>query len=282
MIIAPNKQEIQEASEKFNSVAHIEKISKNGNELEYEKKFIFKELDEGTELLQMFTLRYLVYRYVNFIEPNKHQLDIDCYDFYSTFLGAFEATGQRKRLVGTVRIISGDNISPHAELIKSIIYNLNGHKISKLSNKTTLFPIMQTYNIPNEYLRAFYADKNGSQTQNSKPFEISRLAIMPEYWCIKERIEAGIHELVLLDAWKSNPNKNIYFIATHPRTKRKYEKLGFKIIPGTNVRLYKHIKQLAIAMVLNLDNYLKNPNPYSQQCKSRFKSYLEKGYFERN
>ena len=281
MIAALKKHEIKEASEEYKSFAQIEKIANVDSKPGYKKKFIFKELNEKIELWQMFALRYLVYRYVNFIEPNKHQLDIDCYDFFSTFLGVFEVTNQRKRLVGTVRIISGDNKSPCADLIKDIINNLDGHRISELADKPTLFPIMHTYDIPEEYLRDFSVDNNPLQIENSKPFEISRLAILPEYWCVKEGIEDGIHELILLDAWESNPNKNIYFIATHPRTRKKYERLGFKIVPGTSERLYKHIKQLAIAMVLNLENYIKKPNPYSERCKAIFKSYLKKGYFER-
>jgi hypothetical protein len=83
-----------------------------------------------------------------------------------------------------------------------------------------------------------------------------------------------------LDSWKSNPRKNIYIIATHPRTRRKYEKLGFEIIQGTTERLYKGINQLAIAMVMNLEDYLNSSNnPYREKCKSLFKSYSEKNCF---
>jgi len=272
-------------SEKFKFFNHQEKTI-NYNEIECEKKFMFKELNDKNEFLQMFALRYLVYRYVNFIEPNKDQLDIDCFDLYSTFLGVFEVTGETKRLIGTVRIISGDKKSPYEEVVKELFDNMCNHKLSYLLNRPTLFSIMQTFDIPEEYLTAFHVDKNKHQInsleKNSKPFEISRLAILPEYWGSKAKIETGLHDLIILDSWKSNPKKNIYIIATHPRTRRKYEKLGFRIIPGTKELLYKSLKQLAIAMVMNLENYLNTPNPYGERCKSLFKSFLEKGYFLRN
>ena len=231
-------------SEKFKFFNHREKTI-NYNEVENEKKFIFKELNEKNELLQMFALRYLVYRYVNFIEPNKDQLDVDCYDLYSTFFGALEVTGETKRLIGTVRIISGDKKSPYEEVIKEIVEDTFNYKLSDLLNRPTLFSIMQTFDLPEEYLDAFHADKNkhrnSSSEKSSKPFEISRLAILPEYWGSKARIETGLHDLIILDSWKSNPKKNIYIIATHPRTRRKYKKLGFRIIPGTKERLYKSL-----------------------------------------
>lgn len=79
------------------------------------------------------------------------------------------------------------------------------------------------------------------------------------------------------------PKKNIFIIATHPRTRKKYEDLGFEIIQGTSEKLYKGINQLAIAMWLNLERFLNSPNnPYMERCKSLFKSYLGKNYFMRD
>jgi len=285
MIVSPSGNNIHGNSEKHKFSNHHKKTI-NYNEIVDEKKFMFKEINEKNEFLQMFALRYLVYRYVNFIEQNKDQLDIDCFDLYSTFLGAFEVTGKTKRLIGTLRIINGDKESPYEEVIKELFKNMCNHKLSSLLNRPTFFPSMETFDLPEEYLDAFHVDKNkhrnSSIEKNYKPFEISRLAILPEYWGSKAKIETGLHDLIILDSWKSNPKKNIYIIATHPRTRRKYEKLGFRIVPGTKERLYKSLEQLAIVMMMNLENYLNTPNPYSERCKSLFKSFSEKGYFLRN
>jgi len=281
MIMSLQEAQIQEAT-KFSGLSHHHQMNFHHiGDVECEKKFVFKELNERNEFIQMFALRYLVYRYVNFIEPNEDQLDIDCYDLYATFLGAFEVTGKTRRLVGTIRIISGDEISRYAGVVKDIIENLDNQKASDLMNRTKLFPIMDTFDIPESYFHAFSSDNHKPKEENGNPFELSRLAVLPEYWGTKTRIEFGLHELIILDSWKSNPKKNIYLIATHPRTRRKYNKIGFQIIPGTKEKLYKSLKQLAIAMSVNLDNYLKNPNPYTARCKSLYNSFLEKGYFEK-
>lgn len=266
-------------SEKFRFFNNLEIISDYNIGINYHKIFIFKEITEENELLQMFALRYFVYRYVNFIKPSECQLDIDCFDFYSTFLGAFEVIGGTKRLIGTIRIISGDEKSKYAGKIKMIAHNSYKNKLSNILKRPTLFPIAETFNIQAEYFASFCVNRNNFLRNNCKPFEISRLAVLPEYWGSEARIMVGLHDLIILDSWKSNPKKNIYIIATHPNTRRVYERLGFEIIPGTNEQLYKNINQPAVAMVMNLQNYLNTTNPYSERCKSLFKSYLEKGSF---
>ena len=282
MIMSLGKQEVQRIAEQMKFFAHNDIMSSQISDSGYDKKFVFKELTSNSELLQMFALRYLVYGYVNFIEPNQDQLDVECYDLFSTFFGAFEVTGKTRRLVGTIRIISGDQESPYSEVIRKIIENLRDSVFIGLNRKPFSFPIIETFRIPESYL--IPPDKKSDNSTNtfSKPYELSRLAVLPEYWDTKARIESGLHDLIILDSWKSNPRKNIFFIATHPRTRMKYQKVGFKIIPGTKERVYRTIKQLAIAMYLDLDNYLKNPNPYLSRCKLMYKPFLEKGFFERS
>lgn len=278
MIMSSSMNRGNEVSEKFKFFNNLEIISDYYEDVKYQKKFIFKELTEENELLQMFALRYFVYRYVNFLKSNENQLDIDCFDFYSTFLGAFEVINRTKRLIGTVRIISGDEKSLYIDKIKKIINSLHNN-YSNLLERQTIFPLVETFNIPKEYLDAFLIDKNSYSEKNFKPFEISRLAVLPEYWGSGARIESGLHDLIILDSWKSNSKKNKYIIATHPNTRKKYEKLGFKIIPGTKECLYKNINQPAIAMVMNIKDYLATPNPYYERCKFLFKNYLEEGNF---
>jgi len=281
MIMTPKEGQARDALKNLKIVNYNSGIYNHLGELEYEKKYVFKVLNKKEELLQMFALRYLVYRYVHFIESNKDQLDIDCYDLFSTFLGAFEVIGKTKRLVGTIRIISGDAESPHLKMIKSILGKLVDFNGRNILSRPTPYPLMETFKVPEEYLKTLNDKNNKFDLTSSKPYELSRLAILPEYWGARAKIEKGIHELIILDAWKSNPHKNIYFIATHPRTKQKYKKLGFNIITGTKESLYKSIKQLAIAMTVNLENFLSNPNPYKDYCKDMYDHYLKVGFLEK-
>ncbi len=280
MIMTPQVEQAKDAAKNLNIANYNRGIHNHLGEIEYEKKYLFKVLNEKEELLQMFALRYLVYRYVHFIEPNKDQLDIDCYDLFSTFLGAFEVIGKTKRLIGTIRIISGDTESPYIEMIKSLFEKLVDLSVFDILKRPTPYPLMETFKVSEVYLKTLNDENNKSDLTSSKPFELSRLTILPEYWGAKAKIEKGIYELIILDAWKSKPHKNIYFIATHPRTKNRYKKFGFTIIPGTKERLYKSIKQLAIAMTLDLENYLSNPNPYNDYCKNMYDHYLKIGLVE--
>lgn len=241
------------------------------------KRYVFKELVTKKEFMQMFALRYLVYRYVNFIESNRYHIDIDCYDLYSTFFGAYEVIGNTKKLISTVRIINCDVMSPVADMIMELADELNNGLKSKIIDRDKLFPILHTFNISEKYL--LLNGNNGQSNMLSyRPYEISRLALLPEYWGSKHKIESGMHQLIILDAWNTKPKKNFYLIATHPRTKRRYKKLGFEIIPGTKERMYKPLKQLAIAMRLDLDKYLNSPNPYSELCSNSYDDYINKGY----
>ena len=83
-----------------------------------------------------------------------------------------------------------------------------------------------------------------------------------------------------MESMKANPKLGIYLIAIHPRTRRRYQRLHFKIIPGTEETIYKNINQLAIAMVVNLEDLLNNP-PYGNKCKSLLETYQLKGYIEK-
>lgn len=271
---------------------HVETITstspRKDTNIGTEKKIIFKEIYEDDELIEMFSLRCLVYQYAFFYGSNEdqfieNQLDIDCYDLYSTFLGAFEITKNSKRLIGTVRIISESEESVSAPFIRTLYKTLPGHESDGKLERTTPFPHMETFNIPYRYYTAFFKEKNVINGNNSsisdKPYEISRLAVLPGYWKTKDRIEMGLHDMIILTSWKAQPRRSIYIIATHPRTKRRYERIGFKIIPDTGERLYRGINQPAILMIMNLEEYLNTLNPYSKRCKSAFPLFIENGFY---
>ena len=279
MIMSPRSIKELKMHPFYNDYNNLLNVPNIENDHEYEKHFIFKEITQKNEFLQMFALRYLVYRFVHFIEPNEAQLDIDCYDLFSKFMGVFEVFGKTERLIGTIRIISGDQESLYTKEIKSIVDDVSSFQSEKLFHKPKLFPIMETFTIPEKYLKSI--NSNGSTTAHGKekPVELSRLALLPEYWSTKPRIEYGLHKLVIMESMKSVPDMNYYFIATHPRTRKKYQRLHFEIIPGTKECVYKNIKQLAIAMVVKLEDLVNNP-PYGDQCKSLFDDYKKKGLFK--
>ncbi len=256
-----------------------------------QKKIIYKEIVDEDDLIEMFALRSLVYQYVDFFSSSENEdnsngyLDIDCYDPYSTFLGAFEQTEKGKRLVGAVRIISGDTESPLAPLVKDIYNSACEDSSMKLIDRTKWFPHLETFEIPDSYYTGLISEDYSGNVKKyqsfEKPYEISRLAVLPEYWKTKDRVEMGLHIMIILSSWKSIPNKRRFIIAVHPKTKRLYERLGFIAVPGIEEKLFKGINKPAIVMVLDLQEYLKKNNPYIQICKNVFDDYIKKGYYTR-
>ena len=257
-------------------------------ELRTRKSILFKEISDKDELIEMFALRSLVYHYINFFSGLKKNqskevlLDIDPYDLYSTFLSAFEITDHSKKLIGTVRIISGDERSTFAPYIKSLYESLPGNESNGKIIRVERFPHLETFGKLAKQYSSLFGKDNSTGVENTifdnRPFEISRLAVLPSYWKTNDRLEHGLHLMIILNSWKAQPKRNNFVIATHPRTKRLYERIGFNTVPETGERLYKRINQPAILMQLNLNEYLKKPNPYSILCSFLYSNYFEKGY----
>jgi len=65
----------------------------------------------------------------------------------------------------------------------------------------------------------------------------------------------------------------------HPRSRKRYELIGFKAIPDTGVVLYKHINQLAIAMIIDLEKFLRHPRSYRKSCEPHLPYFKKNEYF---
>ena len=253
------KQEVPVLEEEYGQV----------QEIRYEKIKEFKELKACLRL------RYEVYRYVNFIGENKDLLDIDPYDFYSTFLGAYNVTGGQKELIGTLRVISGDKISKTASFIKELIRTATDPNIRSISRRPQFLPIMESFQLPDSYFNSF--QKSSSLDNSIHPYEVSRLAIRPEYWL--HSIDVGLHYLLIMDSWLHKPPREHFMIAVHPRARKRYEKLGLKVIPGTGQVIYRRFNQLAVAMTTNMEKLLNNSRRYGKTCESLFGNFKKNKSF---
>jgi len=241
------------------------------------QKICYQVIKDPEEIRASLHLRYITYRYVNFIEENKDRIDLDAYDLFSTFLGAYNVTGGRKTLVGILRIISGDEKGEASPHIEELIRTARDPKIKSLSKRIEIFPIMESFKLPHSCLD--YFDKSRAQKSSIHPYEISRLAIRPDYWMYG--IDVGLHHLLILDSWLHNSPRNDFLIAVHPRSRKRYKMIGFKVIPDTGVVLYKRINQLAIAMIIDLEKYLQQPRSYRETCESLLPDFKKNGCFNR-
>jgi len=238
----------------------------------------YEKIEEFEEVKACLRLRYEVYRYVNFVGENKDHLDIDPYDFYSTFLGAYELNQGRKQLIATMRIISGDEISKTAPFIEELVGNAADPRIRRISKRAQLFPIMESFQLPDSYVSCFH--KSSSQENSIHPYEISRLSIRPDYWL--HNIDIGLHYLLIMDSWLHKPPRKYFMIAVHPRAQKRYEQLGLKIIPGTGQVIYKRFNQLAVAMITDIETLLNNSRRYGKTCESLYDSFKKNKSFTLN
>ena len=235
----------------------------------------YEKIEGFEEIKACLRLRYEVYRYVNFIWENKDRLDIDAYDFYSTFLGAYEVTDGQKHLIGAMRIISGDEISETAPFIEELITKAADPNIRSINSRPQHFPIMESFQLPDSYVSCF--QKSSSGDNSIHPYEISRLAIRPEYWL--HGIDVGLHYLLIMDSWLHKPAREHFIIAVHPRAQKRYEKLGLKVIPDTGQVIYKRFNQLAVAMMIDMEKLLNNPRRYGKNCESLFSNFKKNKSF---
>ena len=241
------------------------------------REFRYEVITKLDDIKACLRLRYMTYRYVNFIEENRDRLDIDPYDPYSTFLGAYDVSGNKKILVGTLRIISMNEKSPSHDNIQEIIRTARDPQIRNMDQRPELFPIMESFDLPESFQAYFHRDGNSQSEKNL--YEISRLAVRPDYWM--HEIDVGLHHLLILDSWQHRPSRNDFVIAVHPRARRRYNLVGFEMVPDTKEVMYKHIDQLAVAMFLDLEEYLNRPRSYRDTCQKLQPRYNSSSFFSR-
>jgi hypothetical protein len=241
------------------------------------QKIRYEVITDYDELKTCLNLRYLTFRYVNFIEDNEDHLDIDPYDRYSTFYGAYNLTGWRKTLVGTLRVIGEKKNEAVSSCIDSLTGTAHDPRIREIGKRQKKYPILESFEIPESSLERLKKSEEG----NNKfyPYEISRLAIRPDFWMYG--IDVGLHHLLVLDSWLHKPARNDFLIAIHPRSYKRYKTIGFRVVPGTSQVIYKRINQLAIAMVLDLEESLSHSCSYREICELLMPSYRENGSFTR-
>ncbi len=207
-----------------------------------------RPLTEGAELREAYHLRYQVYREVGYIPPSPEELEIDHYDRRSIIFGAFVREGGQRRMAGTVRIIrrpEGRTRVEDRSLPATDSFGLSWKDFCRLH-------------------RGFGSRCSFSgRAVSPEVCELSRLAILPEFRRHPLGIERRLFELIVVDSCSQGPPRNWFMIAIHPSRKRKFQRFGFRQVPGLGVRDYKDLSQPAILLSLDLQEYLLGPNPFT-------------------
>ena len=108
------------------------------------KYFVFREAANLDELLELFRLRYRVYRnskLAKFVPENEHGIDLDCYDVRARHFGLFSVDSGTEQLIGYLRVVEDRKVSGQADVFELVKQapDLKG----RLENKPSCpFPLM--------------------------------------------------------------------------------------------------------------------------------------------
>ena len=238
------------------------------------KVFKFREIANLTDLFWSFRTRYEVYRDVGFIPPNRDCLDIDGYDQRSVHLGAYLLEDGEERLVGTVRHVTWAP-SPVEELVRQITGRCQEDSLRELQDTPEVLPLFESFDMPS-HREAVNRARQGEREHAPRPFEVSRLTVLPRYW--HKGITRGIHELASLWCRCNGFLHRDAVIATNPNNARKYGTMGFKQIPGTGEIIYKGLNQPAMALEVDVHGAY-HTHPYYVPCATVERFFLERGFF---
>lgn len=126
----------------------LREIECKGEKKVDEGVLFFKELMNKKELTEYFALRYREFKASGLhVTQSADELDIDHFDFYSRFIGAFLIEKGEESLIGGIRMIYKDREGPSAPIIREICSeSLDLKKLSR-SNKPRIFQLMNEVDI---------------------------------------------------------------------------------------------------------------------------------------
>ena len=236
--------------------------------------FKFREIASLTDLFWSFRTRYEVYRDVGFIPENGDGMDIDGYDLRSVHLGAYLLVDGEERMVGTLRHVTWAP-SPQEELVRQLSSQCSEEALRQLQEPAKVLPMFESFTMP-AHQDAVGRVRQGERALAPRPFEVSRLTVLPRYW--HKGITRGIHELATLWCWRNDFLHRDAVIATNPNNARKYTTMGFTQVEGTGEIVYKGLNQPAVALELDVHGAYEN-HPYYVPCTTVARYYEEHGFF---
>lgn len=113
---------------------------------------IYRELTAKEELLTYFKMRYKEWLAFGYhVMLNQDEFDIDTFDFYSNFMGAFIKEDEKEILVGGVRMVK-ESLGPTSPIIKQICQSSKDLKKSWKLSRPHPFSLMEGVDI-NRFLK---------------------------------------------------------------------------------------------------------------------------------
>ena len=202
-----------------------------------------RELLTKEELRQYFSLRYQVWKQMNYLPAEQDCPESGCEvnftDRTAYPLGAFNADGS---LMGCARLVFALGYdSPHLKLIEKCVADTGDAKLQKVFRYpgflTHPFDILESFKGFGDYFQHLVKAK-------VRYAEVSRVIVAPE-----QRTQ-GLGE-VLVDSLISLARKKqvkVLFLACNQKLQPFYERCGFKVMPGLSCDSFAGVNAPAIVM----------------------------------
>jgi predicted GNAT family N-acyltransferase len=200
-----------------------------------------KILEDISELMEAYRLRYDVYESLNYLQQkNFSRLEIDEYDWYSIPFGAFSAkTGE---LLGTLRLITDRIQTPYSYKIQRILHESADDELTASSSKARPHPMPS---INSSRVTKMMAKFNAEQRT---VYEMSRMIVHPRFRGLG--VSRGLMEFGLSCArLHGDPLLISSCIPQHVPLNERY---GFMRLPGTVISVSDIVGQLANTIVCDI------------------------------
>lgn len=206
-----------------------------------EGTLIFQEICDAQTLRQHFALRYHVYQHRGFLPSCADALDIDAYDLHSRFLGAWRMGSDGPEMVGGVRMVQRDAVSPLRAEIRAMLDAARDPSLRGMASRPTAFPSEKAFDLAAVLARC---DREGLAL-----VEFSRTVCLPAWRGLRVGfgLVNGIHAMAMAAGIPLGIG------STPPNLRDFYARQGCQMLPARN-QYYADLHTDAYAMLVDLRN----------------------------
>ncbi len=216
---------------------------------------VLRELLSPEEIREYFHVRYLVYTHNGFLAERADQLDVDCYDPYSRFVGAYDTRSSPPRMIGGCRMILPDS-GPHEAVVRSLRADLPERP--------------STYYVENTF--ALAEIRHLAAERGHRLVEFGRNVCLPEYrrHGVGMALVHAIYGVGLLEGVR-------WAVAVcPPHLQTFYEQLGCLVLERKGTARFPGLNTELMTMVLDL-THLIGSDGQARQCAAQL---WARGYVE--
>lgn len=197
--------------------------------------FVFREVRNVDELLELLKLRYEVYinsRLKGFLNENPEQIDVDLYDVKARHFGLYRVNSRTKILIGCIRVVNVNIITRSATMIEYLKKYYTS--INKSVNADFDAPLpMLTYGPEGKTIERQY---NHWINDGEHVVEVGRLCLHTDFRDL--RLARILAESTLALGFYGRYNVDRALFTCNCSHKLFYRKYGFAQISGTSDKFW--------------------------------------------